>query len=52
MKEYTLVFTENEVGLVAKGLQEMPYRIVAPLLLKISNQIKAAEQSKVDQEPI
>lgn len=40
--EYTLTFTEQELNLLSSALVELPFKIVAPLIQKISEQVAQA----------
>lgn len=50
--EYTIVITEEELGVIARALMEMPYKTVAPLFDKLNQQIteqKFSAQAPVEQ---
>ncbi len=40
--EYTLTFTEQELNLLSSALVELPFKVVAPLIQKISEQVAQA----------
>jgi hypothetical protein len=46
--EYRLIFTEEQLVVLDKAIQQMPYYLAAPLLNEINKQI--AEQSKEAKE--
>lgn len=48
MNEYLFKFTPADIAVLDKALQEMPYRLVAPLIAKINAQIKAQEQEPAE----
>lgn len=37
--EYTLTFTEDDLRIINSGLQEIPMKFAAPLVMKINKQI-------------
>lgn len=43
--EFHLIFTEQELNIVSTALVELPFKIAAPLIQKINQQI--AEQQKL-----
>lgn len=43
--EYTFTFTEQELNLLSGALVELPFKIVAPLIQKISGQVAQAKAS-------
>ena len=47
--EYIFTLTEQEVGIVARALMELPYKVSAPLLGKLDAQI-AAQQTPPAEE--
>ena len=40
--EYTLTLTEQELNLLSSALVELPFKVVAPLIQKISGQVAQA----------
>jgi len=48
--EYTISVTEEELGVVARALMEMPYKTAAPLFDKLNQQI--AGQRQATEEPV
>lgn len=52
--EYAITITEEELGVVARALMEMPYKTVAPLFDKLNQQIteqKFSAQAPVEEAP-
>ena len=45
---YTLTFTQEQLVVLNQALQELPFKIVAPLFDSINTQIKEIEQSEAD----
>ena len=43
--EYTLTITEEELGVIARALMEMPYKTVAPLFGKLNQQVAGQRQA-------
>lgn len=40
--EYTFTFNEQEINVLTSALVELPFKVVAPLIQKISQQIAQA----------
>lgn len=40
--EYTFTFTEQELNILSSALVELPFKVVAPLIHKISEQVAQA----------
>lgn len=52
--EYTLTINEEELGVIARALVEMPYKTVAPLFDKLNQQVagqRQAAQAPVQEAP-
>lgn len=47
--EYTLTFTEQELNLLSSALVELPFKVVAPLIQKISEQVAQANAPAEEQ---
>lgn len=47
--EYTITVTEEELGVIARALMEMPYKTAAPLFDKLNQQI--AGQGQTEETP-
>lgn len=43
--EYTLTINEEELGVIARALVEMPYKTVAPLFDKLNQQVAGQRQA-------
>jgi len=43
--EYTFTITEEELGVIASALVEMPYKTVAPLFDKLNQQVAGQRQA-------
>lgn len=43
--EYTLTITEEDLGVIARALVEMPYKTVAPLFDKLNQQVAGQRQA-------
>ena len=48
--EYTITVTEEELGVVARALMELPYKMVANLFTKLNQQV--TEQQQATQAPV
>ncbi len=46
--EFILTLNEHDIDIVSTALVELPYRVVAPLILKINSQI--SEQSRENEK--
>lgn len=44
--EYTLKFTEQEMGVLSAALVELPFKIAAPLIDRLNRQIAAQQAVK------
>ena len=44
--QYTLILTDKEIDIMARILQEWPYRIVRPILDNIAKQVDIQNQPK------
>ena len=42
-----LEFTEQEIGIIFQGLTELPFKISAPVLQKLEEQVKAQQPKPV-----
>lgn len=51
MNEYILKLTPTDLGAIDRALQEMPFRLAAPLIAKINAQIQAQQQQRPQDEP-
>ena len=49
--EYTITVTEEELGVVARALMEMPYKTAAPLFDKLNQQIAGQRQATEEPAP-
>ena len=45
---YTLIFTQEQLLVLNQALQDLPFKIVAPLFDAINMQIKEQEQIEAD----
>ena len=46
MNTFTITLTEADLQVINAGLQELPMRIAAPLVVKINGQLQTAMQPK------
>lgn len=44
--EYTVTFTQQELAMIGAGLSEIPYKMSAPVLAKLQEQIRVIETAK------
>lgn len=51
VNEYILKLTPTDLGAIDRALQEMPFRLAAPLIAKINAQIQAQQQQRPQDEP-
>lgn len=51
MTEYLLKLTPADLAAMDRALQDLPFRIAAPLIDKINAQIKAQQQQRAPDEP-
>ena len=49
--EYMLTITEEELGIIASALVEMPYKTVAPLFDKLNQQVAGQRQAMEQPAP-
>ena len=49
--DYTLTITEEELGVIARALVEMPYKTVAPLFDKLNQQVAGQRQAMEQSVP-
>ena len=49
--EYTLTITEEDLGVIARALVEMPYKTVAPLFDKLNQQVAGQRQAMEQPAP-
>lgn len=47
MTSYNLIFSESDLLTLDRALQEQPFRLVAPLIAKINEQIREQESKKL-----
>ena len=50
--QYTLILTSQEIEIIAKIMQEWPYRIVRPILDNIWKQVDIQNQPKDKETPV
>lgn len=50
METFTLVLTGQELNIVFKSLQELPFREVAPIIDNIRMQVNAAQEERMKAE--
>lgn len=46
MSEYTLVLSDDDLQAINAGLQELPMKIAAPLIMKINKQLHALQSDR------
>ena len=49
--EYAITVTEEELGVIARALMEMPYKTVATLFDKLNQQIAGQKQATEEPAP-
>ena len=50
MNEYKLIFDQEQLATINRALQEMPYRIAAPLIDNINEQLSNRRADNDDNE--
>lgn len=45
MEKYKLELTTSDLSVIDRALQEMPFRLAAPLIAKINSQIQGQQSS-------
>ncbi len=48
---YTFTLTEQDLGVIARGLMEMPYKNAAPVIDKLNQQINEQQSPPPEPEP-